>query len=167
MEERTVIRCPKCDLNQFLCADERCRRCHTLLVFPAVEVEAAPEPEAEVLAPAAELTEHEELAAWTARRVLAMRRAQGLTQRELAARMNVPRTYISKIEGALAVPVLSSIEHFASAFEVTPFELLFEEMWPDMFMCQVERLVHNLTAEQMQQVLDVAKKSAQWHKVAA
>ena len=43
----------------------------------------------------------------------------GLSQRQLAMRMNVPRTYVSKIENEKATPTLSSLERLARALEVT------------------------------------------------
>jgi len=38
---------------------------------------------------------------------------------KLAARMSVPRTYVSKIENEKATPTLSSLERLARALEVT------------------------------------------------
>ncbi len=47
-----------------------------------------------------------------------MRRARHLSQRQLAGRMQVPRTYISKIENGKAIPTLGSLERLAEALEV-------------------------------------------------
>ncbi|HSZ15664.1 MAG TPA: helix-turn-helix transcriptional regulator [Terracidiphilus sp.] len=47
-----------------------------------------------------------------------IRRARHLSQRQLAGRMQVPRTYISKIENGKAIPTLGSLERLASALEV-------------------------------------------------
>jgi transcriptional regulator with XRE-family HTH domain len=47
-----------------------------------------------------------------------IRRARHLSQRQLASRMMVPRTYISKIENGKAIPTLSSLERLASALGV-------------------------------------------------
>ena len=46
------------------------------------------------------------------------RLARHLSQRELAGRMDVPRTYISKIENGKAIPTLRSLERLASALGV-------------------------------------------------
>lgn len=49
------------------------------------------------------------------RNVCNLRKAKKMSQRALAARMDVPRTYISKIENHKAVPTMSSLERIASA----------------------------------------------------
>ena len=56
--------------------------------------------------------------------IRAMRLRNGLSQRQLAGRMSVPRTYVSKIENEKATPTLSSLERLARALEVTVPELL-------------------------------------------
>jgi transcriptional regulator with XRE-family HTH domain len=47
-----------------------------------------------------------------------IRRARHLSQRQLAGRMQVPRTYISKIENGKAIPTLGSLERLADALGV-------------------------------------------------
>jgi len=47
-----------------------------------------------------------------------LRRARHLSQRQLAGRMQVPRTYISKIENGKAIPTLGSLERLAVALGV-------------------------------------------------
>lgn len=47
-----------------------------------------------------------------------IRRARHLSQRQLASRMQVPRTYISKIENGKAIPTLGSLERLALALGV-------------------------------------------------
>jgi transcriptional regulator with XRE-family HTH domain len=47
-----------------------------------------------------------------------MRRGRHLSQRQLAGRMQVPRTYISKIENGKAIPTLGSLERLAGALGV-------------------------------------------------
>ena len=59
-----------------------------------------------------------------ARAVRDMRRSRKLSQRQLAGRMQVPRTYISKIENGKAVPTLSSMERLAVALEIGICDLL-------------------------------------------
>ena len=53
-----------------------------------------------------------------------IRHRNGLSQRQLALRMQVPRTYVSKIENSKATPTLSSIARLARALEVTVPDLL-------------------------------------------
>lgn len=53
-----------------------------------------------------------------------IRRARHLSQRQLASRMQVPRTYISKIENGKAIPTLGSLERLAEALEVDVSKLV-------------------------------------------
>lgn len=53
-----------------------------------------------------------------ATQVREIRRARHLSQRQLASRMMVPRTYISKIENGKAIPTLGSLERLALALGV-------------------------------------------------
>jgi transcriptional regulator with XRE-family HTH domain len=53
-----------------------------------------------------------------------IRRARHLSQRQLAGRMQVPRTYISKIENGKAIPTLGSLERLAAALGVDVRQLV-------------------------------------------
>jgi len=53
-----------------------------------------------------------------------IRRARHLSQRQLAGRMQVPRTYISKIENGKAIPTLGSLERLAEALGVDVRQLI-------------------------------------------
>ncbi len=59
-----------------------------------------------------------------AAQVREIRRARHLSQRQLAGRMQVPRTYISKIENGKAIPTLGSLERLALALEVDVCQLV-------------------------------------------
>ncbi|HLY41525.1 MAG TPA: helix-turn-helix transcriptional regulator [Terracidiphilus sp.] len=59
-----------------------------------------------------------------AAQVREIRRARHLSQRQLAGRMQVPRTYISKIENGKAIPTLGSLERLATALEVEVSQLV-------------------------------------------
>jgi len=59
-----------------------------------------------------------------AAQVREIRRARHLSQRQLAGRMLVPRTYISKIENGKAIPTLGSLERLANALEVEVSQLV-------------------------------------------
>jgi transcriptional regulator with XRE-family HTH domain len=59
-----------------------------------------------------------------ARQVREMRRARHLSQRQLAGRMQVPRTYISKIENGKAIPTLGSLERLATALGIEVRQLV-------------------------------------------
>ena len=53
-----------------------------------------------------------------------LRHVRNLSQRQLATRMGVPRTYISKIENGKAMPTLSSLDRLARALQVDISTLL-------------------------------------------
>jgi len=117
VEQREVLRCDHCSLVQFRAASALCRRCHKCLEVE--EPEPAPAPLALVPQQA---TQNEGLQVATAVRDL--RHVRNLSQRQLAARMNVPRTYISKIENGKAMPTLSSLDRLAKALQVDISTLL-------------------------------------------
>src|ERR1700712_690396 len=117
VEQREVLRCDHCSLVQFRTVSALCRRCHKSLEVD--EPEPAPIP-LSIVPPAPAAAEGIQVA--TAVRDL--RHVRNLSQRQLAARMNVPRTYISKIENGKAMPTLSSLDRLARALEVDMSALL-------------------------------------------
>jgi transcriptional regulator with XRE-family HTH domain len=118
VDSREVVRCDHCHLVQFRTANNLCRKCKTSLD------EDEPEPILVVKPPVREpeTTNHSHLQIATSIRMF--RQKSGLSQRQLAMRMQVPRTYVSKIENEKAMPTLSSLERLASALEVTMADLL-------------------------------------------
>src|SRR5271154_2736795 len=112
VEAREVLRCEHCSLVQFRTANSLCRRCHKPL-----EIED-PEPQLPQLVVQSANTSANEDEINVARAVRDIRHARGLSQRQLAGRMQVPRTYISKIENAKAMQTLYSLERLATALEV-------------------------------------------------
>ena len=56
----------------------------------------------------------------TALAVYCCRKALLWSQKDLAAAMKVPRTYVSKLENAKASPTLWGVERLAKAFGITP-----------------------------------------------
>ncbi|MGA3082537.1 MAG: helix-turn-helix transcriptional regulator [Terracidiphilus sp.] len=59
-----------------------------------------------------------------ASQVKEIRRARHMSQRQLAGRMQVPRTYISKIENGKAIPTLGSLHRLAEALGVAVRQLV-------------------------------------------
>ncbi len=114
-ESREVLRCERCQLVQFRTATVTCRRCRKPLEVE--EPVLAPLQIASKAAPAPQELD-------VAQAVRTLRRARGLSQRQLACRMLVPRTYISKIENSKAMPTLSSLQRLATALEAPVSELL-------------------------------------------
>src|SRR6516164_9351730 len=118
VENRDVVRCDHCHLVQFKTVNNLCRRCRTSLD------EDEPEP---ILAPPVEATEPrtgDESEIQVARAIRMLRQRGGMSQRQLALRMGVPRTYVSKIENQKATPTLSSLSRLAEALTVSVPELL-------------------------------------------
>ncbi len=95
--------------------------------------------------------------------IRALRLRSGLSQRQLAARMSVPRTYVSKIENEKATPTLSSLERLARALEVTVPDLLsggernrqeeISELMKDPFIAELMPFISQLNGMQLSSVL--------------
>jgi transcriptional regulator with XRE-family HTH domain len=111
-EVRAVLRCEHCSLVQFMTTNSLCRRCHKPL-----EIDE-PEPVSPTLAAVPGRAGTDDGGLQVARAVRDLRLERNLSQRQLAGRMQVPRTYISKIENGKATPTLSSLERLANALEV-------------------------------------------------
>lgn len=91
-----------------------------------------------------------------------LRQKSGLSQRQLALRMRVPRTYVSKIENEKATPTLSSLERLADALHVSVPDLLaggktreaeLRELLADAFVAELLPYISQLNAMQMTGVL--------------
>ena len=120
METREVVRCSFADCNivQFKTTNSLCRRCHRPL---EVEEPVRLGPVAVHLPPADPSTE---AGLKVAGQVKDIRRARHMSQRQLAGRMQVPRTYISKIENGKAIPTLGSLQRLAVALGVDVRQLV-------------------------------------------
>ena len=158
VDSREVVRCDRCSLVQFRTSNNNCRRCHTSLDDdePIVAQPVAP-PQ---LIPA-QSNGHGHLNLASSIRQLRLR--QGLSQRQLATRMAVPRTYVSKIENEKATPTLSSLERLARALEVSVPELLsggernrqeeVRELMQDPFVAELMPFLSGLNGMQMTSIL--------------
>jgi transcriptional regulator with XRE-family HTH domain len=91
-----------------------------------------------------------------------LRQRSGMSQRQLALRMNVPRTYVSKIENEKATPTLSSIERLAHALNVSVPELLngatgrdteVRDLLNDQFIAEMVPYLSQLNGMQLTSVL--------------
>lgn len=103
---------------QYRTSNSLCRKCHKPLDMEEPE-HLAPQL---VISSSAESAE--DAGSQVATQVRDIRRARHLSQRQLAGRMQVPRTYISKIENGKAIPTLGSLERLASALEVDVSKLV-------------------------------------------
>ena len=118
VETREVVRCDFCSLVQYRTSNSLCRKCHRPL-----DIEE-PAPLAPQLVTTTPVATAGEAGLQVAAQVREIRRARHLSQRQLASRMQVPRTYISKIENGKAIPTLGSLERLAGALEVEVSQLV-------------------------------------------
>ncbi|HET6169619.1 MAG TPA: helix-turn-helix transcriptional regulator [Terracidiphilus sp.] len=118
VELREVVRCDYCSLVQYRTSNSLCRKCRKPL-----DIEE-PAPLAPQLVTALPVAVCAEAGMQVAGQVREIRRARHLSQRQLAGRMQVPRTYISKIENGKAIPTLGSLERLANALEVEVSQLV-------------------------------------------
>jgi len=118
LETREVVRCNFCTIVQFKTINGLCRKCHRPLEIEEL-VRPGPIPvDSQPAEPSSEA------GLKVAGQVKDIRRARHLSQRQLAGRMQVPRTYISKIENGKAIPTLGSLERLASALGVDVRQLV-------------------------------------------
>src|SRR5215470_20392037 len=150
VDSREVVRCDRCLLVQFRTINNLCRRCHLSL--------DEEEPEVVAVAPVTQMMpgqmdgSHGHLN--LANSIRGLRLRNGLSQRQLAMRMSVPRTYVSKIENEKATPTLSSLERLAKALEVNVPDLLkgsnrtlddeIDDLMRDEFIAQVMPFLEKL-----------------------
>ena len=59
------------------------------------------------------------------KRIRNLREAKGLSQGDIEKRSGLLRSYISRVEGGYTAPSLTTLEKFAKALEVEPYQLLF------------------------------------------
>jgi len=58
------------------------------------------------------------------RKIRTLREAKGLSQGDVERRSGLLRSYISRVEGGYTAPSISTLEKFAKALEVEPYQLL-------------------------------------------
>ena len=158
VDSREVVRCDRCLLVQFRTTNNLCRRCHGSLDEDEPEL-VAPIPEPAIMPIHGNGRGHLNLAA----SIRSLRLRNGLSQRQLATRMSVPRTYVSKIENEKATPTLSSLERLARALEVAVPDLLtggernrqeeVRDLMKDEFIAEMLPFVSQLNGMQMSSIL--------------
>src|SRR5258706_10840023 len=158
VDSREVVRCDHCLLVQFRTTNSLCRRCH--LSLDEIEVESVgPDPIPAIMPINGNGRGHLNLA----NSIRSLRLRSGLSQRQLALRMSVPRTYVSKIENEKATPTLSSLERLARALEVSVPDLLsggernrqeeVRELMEDQFVAEILPYLSQLNGMQMSSIL--------------
>jgi transcriptional regulator with XRE-family HTH domain len=167
MTDREVLRCESCKLVQFRTAAETCRRCKKSLLpeAPRLQTPIALVPEPTVRSGDGEIQ--------VAVAVRDLRHARNLSQRQLAGRMGVPRTYISKIENGKAMPTLSSLDRLARALQVDISALLRDAphrhqdetavLIADPFLAEIAKYAEHLTSTQKSIFLNHVREMSQTH----
>jgi transcriptional regulator with XRE-family HTH domain len=137
-------------LVQFPSHDNNCRRCHVSYDYeePAPPPAPAPEP---VPVPARAKPP-------LAVTIKSLRLSLGLSQRGLASRLGVPRTYISKCEISSVTPTLSNLERIARGLETDIPTLLsggersrqqqVDDLLKDQFIAELAQCLPRLTEPQ-------------------
>jgi len=120
VETREVVRCDFCSLVQYRTINSLCRKCRRPLDIEEPVVQIPHLVASSPMVPPATA----EAGLQVAGQVREIRKARHLSQRQLAGRMQVPRTYISKIENGKAIPTLGSLERLASALQVDVCQLV-------------------------------------------
>jgi transcriptional regulator with XRE-family HTH domain len=157
VENREVVRCDHCHLVQFRTSNNLCRKCRTSLDEDEPEpIFAQPSP---VMVPVSASRSEVQVA----QAIRSLRQHHGLSQRQLALRMGVPRTYVSKIENQKATPTLSSLARLAEALTVSVSELLracaparqeeINELMSDPFIAEMAAFTKQLDDMQRTSVL--------------
>ncbi len=103
-------------------------------------------------------------------RIREIRSQRCLSQRQLAAKMEVPRTYISKVENGRALPTLASLERLAVALSVQLGDLVQDNysqrqqeitsLMSDPFVSEISLWVPKLDALQRSAVLNHLREMA-------
>lgn len=151
--QRNAVRCPHCEMNQFVTASGLCRRCHKGLL---------PEPAPPVVAPVQvrEFTFEPQKKLEIATLIRELRLERNLSQRQLADRMATKRTYISKIENGRVMPTVALLKRFAAALRVDVSALLSgdktETLLSDPFMKGLAFYVSRLDNEHRAILLNTA-----------
>jgi ribosome-binding protein aMBF1 (putative translation factor) len=117
VDTKAVIRCKKCQLNQFMTRQGNCRRCRRPLLYaepPVMVQECQPAQSDGPARPSIDMA----TAIWL------LRSARGLSQRDMAKKMGIARTYISKLEGNRCVPSPPQIRRIAGILEVSEYCLV-------------------------------------------
>jgi len=165
-ESRDVLSCPHCGLVQFRTRNSRCRRCQWQL-DDQFEYPVCPVP----IPVNSTIVDRLEMAKIVGRRVRELRRMQSLSQRELAHRLNVPRTYVSKAETCKVLPTIGTLSRLAAALSVQVHRLILSretvESSQDPFLVEIAPMIQSLTPEQRVVILRTVRDIALRRKHAA
>jgi transcriptional regulator with XRE-family HTH domain len=152
-------------MQQYRTANDLCRRCKKSLLPEPPKAQPAialvPEPVATQRTGTLQVSAA----------VRDLRHVRNLSQRQLAGRMGVPRTYISKIENGKAMPTLCSLDRLARALQVDISALLRDAptrhqdetavLLGDPFLAEIARFTAHLTETQKSIFLNQVRELSQ------
>lgn len=122
VDGRIVVRCKECKLVQFIGTNTKCKKCRAELEEKELQ-ESKVHPfvaainavcDAEVSPPVNGIAD---TIPWMLK---VIREANGFSQREMAKRLSVPRTWISKIENRKAMPRWGTLWNLCEVFDINP-----------------------------------------------
>lgn len=157
--DRKVIRCKSCGLVQFRTRSEICRRCQRrlpprakFLILPPRAAEGSRD-EIEIFTKQTNLEAVEKIG----RRIQQLRKAKGMTQKQLQNCSYISRSYLARIESGLVTPSLGTVEKISVALDVglNRFFLsdLCDTLLEDKFIQGLRPFLHQLDWEQWQSIL--------------
>jgi transcriptional regulator with XRE-family HTH domain len=171
VETREVVRCEHCRLMQYRTSNSLCRKCPKALDIEE-PVHLAPQ-----LVTSQPVESCTEAGLQVAGQVRDIRRARHLSQRQLAGRMQVPRTYISKIENGKAIPTLGSLERLAMALGVDVSQLVRDgrsrreeevaAILSDSFLAEIASLLPQLDSLHRTLIYGAVRDAASGHRRSA
>jgi transcriptional regulator with XRE-family HTH domain len=89
---------------------------------------------------------------------------QALSQMDLARSLNVPRTYLSKVETCKVLPTIGTLYRLAGALCVEVHQLLLSrealELSQDPFLVEIASMIHSLAPEQKAVILRAVREMA-------
>jgi transcriptional regulator with XRE-family HTH domain len=161
-ENREVLSCPHCGLVQFRTRNSHCRRCQRSLDDRLEDsICTVPDP---VNSTTTAIENRLDVAQIVGRRVREIRKMQALSQRQLAGRLNVPRTYLSKVETCKVLPTIGTLYRLAGALRAEVHHLLVSrevlELSQDPFLVEIASMIHSLAPEQKAVILRAVREMA-------
>jgi transcriptional regulator with XRE-family HTH domain len=83
------------------------------------------------------------------KRIRSLREAKGMSQGDIEKRSGLLRSYISRVEGGYTAPSLGTLEKFAKALDIEPYQLLFRGDGPATAAKVPPQAAHSRTLKQL------------------
>lgn len=166
MDDRRIVRCWHCLLRQFETRDRHCRRCHEPLYLSLI---VAPPPPPEPVEPM-----YKPQPTW-GNLLRQIRQERGLSQKQLAVKSGMVRTFVSKLERRPGPPTMATALRLAGALDVPAYVLTNVETAYDYYCTRllvadpliesISHYVDRLSPEQRIVIADTVRSLAQHHQM--